>query len=270
MADYASALASSRAAYDKVLQGYSTAADTAVAGLAGSNQAAKQNIYDQYVGASGKASQDLVSRGLGNSTIRSSVQRGLLQSKWKSDLASDNALAQQISGIRSQYGLAALGTSAQFAGQEAQLGYNYASLSGQEQQRAIDNAFRQSQFDWQKQQRLFGGGGGGSGGGGGGRSSGGGGGGGQIRGLPPGPGFVSSNDKLAAMIGNSAGGGGGGYDSSGGGALPYLPGYGYDSNTGVYSYDSSLNDPYNQAPGTGANAPTYTAPDYSGNDEYYG
>lgn len=115
---YNSALALNQANYQNVLKGYQDAANAQAQrqhntqtqhyelenqirgdlNLAGSTR--KQEIQDQYAQLSGQQSQQLIDRGLGNSTIQASVNRGLGLDEAKAQ----NQLAEQIAGLRAQYG----------------------------------------------------------------------------------------------------------------------------------------------------------------------
>lgn len=63
--------------------------------LDGIGAAAQQEIADQYAQARGQATQDLISRGLGNSTVASSVDRGLTYDQAKANVNLQNQLAAQ-------------------------------------------------------------------------------------------------------------------------------------------------------------------------------
>lgn len=136
-----------------ILAKYSDLAANAVAPLYGSNKTEHADIQQQYAHGLGKLHSFLTSAGLSNSTVRSSSDTGLLGQKMRADTASDEALAKNISGISSQYGLAALGAAGQFLGQQGQLQFNYDQLNQQWQKYLMDqeqqrqNALAQLQAD---------------------------------------------------------------------------------------------------------------------------
>lgn len=108
-------------------------------------QAAQQQITDQYTAAQGQAKQGAINSGLGNSTVLSSLSRGLTLDQQKAQIGLANSMAQLVGNYQSQIGLAGLG---------AQLGW--AQFGQQAGQNAINNAWRM--YDMQH-------GGGGAGGG---------------------------------------------------------------------------------------------------------
>lgn len=123
---YASSLAMNQANYNNVLSGYqqlgqqqqaaqhqvSVGYDNLQSGVLGSIQgidrSQRQAIADQYAKNIGQQSQQLISRGLGNSTVQSSVERGLLFDKTKSDIALTNATQGLNAQYMNQTGMAAL------------------------------------------------------------------------------------------------------------------------------------------------------------------
>lgn len=66
--------------------------------LAGSTR--RQEIQDEYARLAGAQSQQLIDRGLGNSTVQASVNRGLALDEAKAQ----NQLAEQVANLRAQYG----------------------------------------------------------------------------------------------------------------------------------------------------------------------
>lgn len=124
---YTSNLGGAQAEYDKIIASYGDAAKNLntnqqqiLAGygalfpaidktIEGVDASQRQSIKDAYVQQSGAADQNLVTRGLGNSTVRNSVQRGLTLDKQKADIALSNQMAQLRAGYQSQAELARLG-----------------------------------------------------------------------------------------------------------------------------------------------------------------
>lgn len=76
--------------------------------LEGIDASQRQAIKDSYTAQRGTADQDLVNRGLGNMTVRSSVMRGLGLDEAKANIDLSNKLAQTRAGFRSNLGLAGL------------------------------------------------------------------------------------------------------------------------------------------------------------------
>ncbi len=74
-----------------------------------------QNIQDVYAQQSGAASQGLINRGLGNTTVANSVQRGLTLDQQKAQVALSNQLAALSAGYKANIGMAGLGYRGQAA-----------------------------------------------------------------------------------------------------------------------------------------------------------
>lgn len=70
--------------------------------LQGQGASAKQDIADTLVNQNGKSEQDLINRGLGNTTIRSSVLRGNQTAATKASSAVDENIAAQNSNLLTQ------------------------------------------------------------------------------------------------------------------------------------------------------------------------
>lgn len=124
---YSNALAMNTANYNNILKGYQDTASAqanAFSGIQrgyakttravmdqiqGVDASAQQQITDRYANQQGAALQSLVNSGLGNSTVTSSIARGLTadESKARVDLA--NQMAQLRAGYTSQLGQAQLG-----------------------------------------------------------------------------------------------------------------------------------------------------------------
>lgn len=163
---YGNALALNSANYTNVLAGYQNAVGNQVGalgdisggydqllqqvtqGIQGTSAAQSQAIKDAYAQQSGQASQDLINRGLGNTTVQQAVQRGLTLDQQKAQTNLQNQMAQLTAGYQSQIGGAKLAAQQQAALanaalQQAQLGFMervnapypdaslYGSLAGQ-------------------------------------------------------------------------------------------------------------------------------------------
>ncbi len=97
-------------------QGYWGLNNNVMSTLQGIDASQRQAISDAYARQAGSTNSSLIARGLGNATVRDSLQRGNLLDKQKADIALSNSTAQLTAGYQSQLGLAALG----FAGQANQ------------------------------------------------------------------------------------------------------------------------------------------------------
>jgi hypothetical protein len=86
-----------------------------MAGLTGANEANERDIQLKFADLLGGSMQNLADRGLGNSTITSSVQRGFGQSMADALTRSRNDFATSIANMRSQWGMAALAQKQQAA-----------------------------------------------------------------------------------------------------------------------------------------------------------
>lgn len=76
--------------------------------LAGTNRANLTDIADRYTALSGQMSQQLIDRGLGNTTVQQSVQRGVEADFSKESTRSNNLFAQLQAQTRSNLGQARL------------------------------------------------------------------------------------------------------------------------------------------------------------------
>jgi hypothetical protein len=91
-----------------IQQGYTNLSGAVMSDIQGIGQSQQQAINDAYAAQQGMQAQGLTNRGLGNTTVANSVQRGLTLDKQKSDIALANQMAQLTAGYRSQLGLAGL------------------------------------------------------------------------------------------------------------------------------------------------------------------
>lgn len=73
-------------------------------GLKGANKSNLQDIADKYTALSGQMSQQLIDRGLGNTTVQSSIQRGVAADRAKEATRSRNQFAQTIAGYQASLG----------------------------------------------------------------------------------------------------------------------------------------------------------------------
>lgn len=103
-----------------IAQGYGNLSNQVQGTISGIGASQDQAINDQYAKAGGQANQQLINSGLGNTTVASSVQRGLTLDAQKAHIALANQIAQLTAGYQSQLGSAGLQASAQGLGLQAQ------------------------------------------------------------------------------------------------------------------------------------------------------
>jgi hypothetical protein len=87
-----------------VKTGYQNLSNQVLGRIAGTNASNLQEIADKYSQESGLASQQLVNRGLGNTTVQQSVQRGLALDNRKAVTDSQNKFAQLQANYQSDLG----------------------------------------------------------------------------------------------------------------------------------------------------------------------
>lgn len=126
--------------------GYGALQSSVLSGIRDVGASQQQAIDDYYAQQRGQATQSLVDRGLGNTTVVEGVRRGLGLDQQKANVALANQMAQLTAGYQSNLGLAGLNfqnqAAAQLAGQ-ANLGLGY-----QAQAAAQNTALAQSQLGW--------------------------------------------------------------------------------------------------------------------------
>lgn len=106
---YANALSLNQQNYANILQGYQNLGQSVLGDIQGIGASQSTAIEQQYKAEIGSQDQKLISRGLGNSTVTSAVERGLLKDKTNADVSLANQLAAQTAGYRSNIGMAQLG-----------------------------------------------------------------------------------------------------------------------------------------------------------------
>jgi hypothetical protein len=118
---YQQTQAAQTSAQDAIQGGYTGLYNNVLAGIQGVGQSQAQAITDAYTQQSGQAAQGLISRGLGNSTVANSVQRGISLDQSKAQTALANQIAQLYAGYQSNLGLAGLNYQNQAAMQNTAL-----------------------------------------------------------------------------------------------------------------------------------------------------
>jgi hypothetical protein len=145
-------------AQNQVQGGYGQLTSQVLGGIQGIGASQAQAIQDVYAQQSGQAQQGLTSRGLGNTTVSDSVQRGLTLDKGKAQIALANQIAQTNAGYQSQLGLAGLNYGNQAAMQNTgqanqQLGFmntvqaQYPNASAYNQLAQMSGQFSQANAD---------------------------------------------------------------------------------------------------------------------------
>lgn len=104
--------------------GYNNLTQDVLGGIQGIDASQRQAINNQYAQAQGAASQQLINRGLGNSTVQQSVDRGLMANRDQANLTLTNATQGLNAQYKSQLGSQALGYANQANMQNSQLAQN--------------------------------------------------------------------------------------------------------------------------------------------------
>lgn len=101
--------------------GYGTLQSNVMGQIEGVDASQRQAIQDTYAQQTGQAQQGLINSGLGNTTVQSSINRGLTLDAQKAQIALSNQMAQLRAGYTAQIGQAQLGSAQQAVGMETQL-----------------------------------------------------------------------------------------------------------------------------------------------------
>lgn len=101
---YANALRLNSTNYSNILKGYQGLTSSVLGNIKGMGESAQQDITDQYAMLGGQQAQQLVSRGLGNTTVAQSVQRGLGYDQAKARTGASNQFANTYAGYQSNLG----------------------------------------------------------------------------------------------------------------------------------------------------------------------
>ncbi len=159
--------------YQDISGGYEKLYGDVLGKIAGTNQTNLTDIDTSYAAQAGKASQDMVSRGLGNSTVQQSIQRGIELDRQRARTASQNSFAQLQAQYMNQIGQGGLQARQQGAQTGAQLGQNqlnwlntiqapYPQAGAYQDLAKMYGAAMQGQQDRQAMQQLMPQGGGGT------------------------------------------------------------------------------------------------------------
>ena len=120
LAGYQQSLAKQTSAQQAIQAGYSGLYNDVMARINGEGESRRQGIDRASAQSLAKSSQQLIDRGLGNSTIQTSVNRGVEADRNFQQLNLSDQLARQSADYMSRLGLA--GLSSQQRGEDAMLG----------------------------------------------------------------------------------------------------------------------------------------------------
>lgn len=101
-------MAAQQAAQNRIQGGYAGLMGDVLGGIQGIGQSQANAINRAYTAQSGSAAQGLISRGLGNTTIQDSVQRGLDYDRTNAQTALANQIAGLNAGYQTNIGMAGL------------------------------------------------------------------------------------------------------------------------------------------------------------------
>ncbi len=174
LAGYQSTLQQQQQAQQGIVGQYNALQGNVLGGLADQSEVANRQINAQYTKSLGQAQMNLYNRGLGNSTVDSSIVRGFAADQGTAQLDRLGRFAGLAADKQTQLGLASLGyqgqalaNNLQFAGQglqyggqgAAQLGNLAEGFAGLENQRAMQQAALDQQmklYRLNQQNQLYG------------------------------------------------------------------------------------------------------------------
>lgn len=122
MAGYQGLSQSQASQQNQIMAGYTNLQGQVLGDLSNAGASEKQAIIDQYVADRGQASQQLINRGLGNTTVRNSIDRGLMAQRDKANVALSEQIGNLLASYRSNLGLAGLNYQNQANMQNTNLG----------------------------------------------------------------------------------------------------------------------------------------------------
>lgn len=108
MRGYQQTLAAQTSAQEATAAGYTSLYNDVMSGIKGIGASRDQAINDQAAQAQGAGTQSLINRGLGNTTVQDSVNRGVTADKNKALTENANAVAGLTAGYQSSIGQARL------------------------------------------------------------------------------------------------------------------------------------------------------------------
>lgn len=104
MAGYQKAIAAQSSAQQAISAGYQSLYNDVIGKVSGIGQAREKNINDSYGQLLAGSSQQLIDRGLGNSTIQTSVNRGVETDRQRALLENDESIAKIMADYMSGLG----------------------------------------------------------------------------------------------------------------------------------------------------------------------
>lgn len=121
MGGYNQLLADQQAQQGRVSAGYTSLYNNVLNTIQGTQQANATAIADEYARQGGMQAQGLINRGLGNTTVQNSVQRGIVNDRDKALTNNQNQFAQLQANYMSQLGLSGLAYDAQAQQQNSRM-----------------------------------------------------------------------------------------------------------------------------------------------------
>lgn len=112
---YQQVLGGLQGAANRIGRGYGRLTNNVFADIEGVGDAQRQEIADMYEARRGQETQNLLGLGLGSSTVRTSMERGLTLDEAKAGNQLAEALAKMRAGYRTQIGLGGLGAKERMA-----------------------------------------------------------------------------------------------------------------------------------------------------------
>ena len=133
----------------QVLAGYGRMYDNQMAALEGAGQEQRQDLSDRYTNLTGRAGQDLISRGLSNSTVRNTVEAGLERDRAKGIRGIDMGIQEQRGRMGMQLDQMRLGYADQNAQRNFQTQLQLADLANRRYGFLDQSAQRRAQGGYQ-------------------------------------------------------------------------------------------------------------------------
>lgn len=109
-----------QSAANQIAGGYQTLSKNVLRRLAGSNRANMMDIANKYQALSGQMSQSMIDRGLGNTTIQDSMQRGVAADRAHESTRSRNMFQQLMAKYQTDIGMGGLQAQQNLTGQMMQ------------------------------------------------------------------------------------------------------------------------------------------------------
>lgn len=130
MAGYQKVLGGLMGDAGRIKRGYGKLSDLVLGDVANVGQARRQEMSDEFAAREASGVQDLISRGLGSTTVLDSLKRGSEYDEQKAANQLADSMAQLRAGYRSNIGLAGMSAQERMANAIAQGGYNQVNFMG--------------------------------------------------------------------------------------------------------------------------------------------